>query len=156
VIPWRSARRALTAGALVCGAALGACIDGETGAAPAVPGGDPRRGEELIGQYACGSCHVIPGVAGANATTGPPLTHWVERKYIAGTLYNTPDNLIAWLLDPQAVEPATAMPNAGIRPDEARDMAAYLFTIGDDRPLGPPHPFPVEWLHELMPRKEAR
>ncbi|MGH7719091.1 MAG: c-type cytochrome [Gemmatimonadaceae bacterium] len=156
MISWRSIRRLGTTGALLYGVALGACADGQSSVVPAVPGGDPERGQELITGYACGGCHIIPGIAGAGSTTGPPLTDWAERSYIAGALYNTPDNLITWLLNPQAVEPTTAMPNMAIRPDEARDMAAYLFTIGETGSLGPPHPFPPEWLHELMPSEDAK
>lgn len=144
-------RRTLAVGVLAC--ALSACIGGERSVVPVVPGGDTGRGQELVSAYACGGCHIIPGIAGANATAGPPLTDWVERKYIAGNLYNTPPNLIAWIMNPQAIEPGTAMPNMGVRPKEARDMAAYLYTLGDTRPLGPPHPFPVEWLEALKMKK---
>ena len=130
-------------------AALGGCINGEASEPPVVPGGDAARGKELVFAYACGSCHVIPGVAAAENWVGPPLTDWVERKYIAGTLWNTPENLVRWIMNPQAIEPGTAMPDMGVEENEARDMAAYLYTLGDTHPLGPPHPFPVEWLHNL-------
>ncbi len=137
-------------GALLCGV-LSACIDGESSRPPEVPGGDAERGRELIMGYTCGGCHVIPGVSAANGTVGPPLTDWVERQYIAGALWNTPENLMRWIMDPQAIEPGTAMPNMGVTEEEARHMAAYLYTIGDNRPLGPPHPFPKEWLERLGP-----
>jgi cytochrome c len=60
---------------------------------------------------------------------GPPLTMFARRAYIAGRLPNVPDNLIRWLQDPQGVEPGTAMPNLGVGPPVARDMAAYLYTL---------------------------
>jgi cytochrome c1 len=47
--------------------------------------------------------------------------------YIGGQLANTPDNLIAWLQDPQHFAPGTAMPNLLITEPAARDMAAYLY-----------------------------
>lgn len=31
-----------------------------------------------------------------------------------------------WLQDPQSIEPATLMPDVGVSPHEARDIAAYL------------------------------
>jgi cytochrome c1 len=60
---------------------------------------------------------------------GPPLNAWSERQYIAGNLQNQPDNLIAWIMNPQAIEPGTAMPNMNIDEQEARDIAAYLYTL---------------------------
>ncbi len=92
-----------------------------------IPGSDAGRGRELIAGYGCGSCHTIDGVPGANAKVGPPLTDFRLRHAIAGTLPNTPDNLIHWITDPQGVRPGTDMPNLGVSPDEARDIAAYLY-----------------------------
>lgn len=94
-----------------------------------VPGGDPERGKEAIRRYGCGSCHVVPGVAGANAWVGPPLTAWSARHYISGSLPNTPENLIVWLRQPQSVEPGTAMPNLNVTDQDARDMSAYLYLL---------------------------
>lgn len=95
----------------------------------AVVDGDIRRGEATIRAYGCGACHVIPGVAGAHSYVGPPLNEWAERHYIAGNLMNTPENLIAWLRDPAAIEPGTAMPNVGLSDQEARDISAYLYSL---------------------------
>lgn len=90
---------------------------------------DADRGKVAIGRYGCGSCHDIPGIRGANGLVGPPLQHWADRRIIAGEMENTPDHLITWITMPQAVEPGTAMPNMGISDGEARDIAAYLYTI---------------------------
>lgn len=94
-----------------------------------VPGGDEGRGKAAIAEYGCGSCHIIPGIPGAHGLVGPPLTAFARRKYIAGTRPNTPDNLIAWLRDPQALEPGTIMPTLGLTEAEARDLAAFLATL---------------------------
>lgn len=94
-----------------------------------VPGGEPDRGAKLIVSFGCGSCHTIPGIEGADAVVGPPLTDMGLREYIAGELPNTPENMIRWLMDPQALEPGTAMPNVGLSQEEARDVAAYLYTL---------------------------
>jgi cytochrome c1 len=99
-----------------------------------VAGGSVADGRRLIASYGCGACHAIPGIPGADALAGPPLDRFYERSYIAGQLANTADNLIQWIQDPQRIEPGTAMPNLGVSPDEARDMAAYLYhqpTLGD-------------------------
>jgi cytochrome c len=34
-------------------------------------------------------------------------------------------------MDPQEIQPGTAMPDVGATEEQARDTAAYLFTIGD-------------------------
>lgn len=95
-----------------------------------VPGGDPKRGRlTLQSGYGCGACHVIPGVPGAIGKVGPPLTDWAERAFIAGNLPNTPENLVRWVRYPQAVEPGTAMPDLGVSEPDARDIAAYLYTL---------------------------
>lgn len=96
-----------------------------------VPGGDPERGRELIGVYGCQACHSVPGVPGADGQVGPPLVFWAERHYIAGLLPNEPDNLIYWIQNPQEVEPGTAMPDMGVSEEDARHIAAYLYTLGD-------------------------
>jgi cytochrome c1 len=92
--------------------------------------GDPAHGKALISQYGCGSCHVIPGVDGADGLVGPPLTQFGKRSYIAGELPNNASNLQRWIVDPPAVEPGTAMPDLGVSPIDARDIAAYLLTLG--------------------------
>ncbi|HWQ13211.1 MAG TPA: c-type cytochrome [Roseiflexaceae bacterium] len=94
-----------------------------------VPGGDAERGRMIIRSYGCGSCHVVPGVPGANGSVGPPLTEFARRAYIAGALPNNPDNLVRWIVNPQAVEPGTAMPTIGLSEEEARHIAAYLATL---------------------------
>jgi len=116
--------------AAVCAAAsVAACND--TGGAPfrGVDGGDPARGVRALGTYGCGSCHMIPGVDGAKGTVGPPLTAFGRRTYVAGLLPNTQENLVRWIERPQAVSPGNAMPNLGVTERDARDIAAYLYTL---------------------------
>ncbi len=94
-----------------------------------VSSGDPGRGPELIRSYGCHACHLIPGVPGADGLVGPPLIHWSGRVYIAGHLPNTPENLVRWIMNPQAIHEHTAMPNMGVTEQDARHIAAYLFTL---------------------------
>jgi cytochrome c1 len=94
-----------------------------------VPGGDPGRGEVAIRSYGCGACHVIPGIRGARGMVGPPLTGFAQRIYIAGEVTNTPEHLVTWIQVPQSIEPGTAMPNLGVTEQQARDIAAYLYTL---------------------------
>lgn len=94
-----------------------------------ITGGDPTRGEHAIHAHGCGACHTIPGIRGADGTVGPPLTEFAKRTFIAGELPNTPENLVRWILDPRAVHPKTAMPVLYLDRQEARDVAAYLYTL---------------------------
>jgi cytochrome c2 len=121
---------------------LGACR--EDGVVPRqhVRGGDHARGKRMIVAYGCGSCHVIPGVPAAEGRVGPALTDLAERTYIAGRLPNEASALVRWIRTPRAVDPGTAMPDLGVSEKDARDIAAYLYTLGGDR-LGPPRLFPA-------------
>lgn len=94
-----------------------------------VAGGDARRGAELISRFGCAACHAVPGVRAARGAVGPPLDRFAARIYIAGVLPNTPPNLVRWIRDPQGVVPGNAMPNMGVTEAEARDIAAYLYTL---------------------------
>ncbi|MDQ2735950.1 MAG: c-type cytochrome [Pseudomonadota bacterium] len=94
-----------------------------------VVGGNAQHGPPLIVAYGCAACHTVPGVKGARGNVGPPLTRFGDRTYIAGMLRNTPANLVRWIRDPQGVLPGNAMPNMGVTEAEARDIAAYLYTL---------------------------
>jgi len=70
----------------------------------------------------------VTGIRGANGLVGPPLTGIRSRMYVAGMLENTPENMAAWIHNPQAVNPKTGMPAVGASEQEASDMAAYLYS----------------------------
>jgi cytochrome c1 len=91
--------------------------------------GDPDRGQVAIERYGCGACHQVRGVNGANGMVGPPLSNIGSRMYLAGQLPNSATNLVQWIRDPQKVEPGTAMPNLNVSEADARDIAAYLYTL---------------------------
>jgi mono/diheme cytochrome c family protein len=91
--------------------------------------GDPVRGRTLAAERGCGGCHTIPGVPRATGLVGPSLERVARRVYVGGVLANSPSNMIRWLRDPPAVDPPTAMPNLRLDPAEARDVAAYLYTL---------------------------
>jgi cytochrome c len=116
---------------LLCAVLLvAACRTERTNASYSVAtGGDADRGEERIIAYGCKSCHEIPDVRGADGYVGPPLTHLARRTFIGGEVPNTPTNLVRWLRDPHAIELRTAMPALGMTEEEARDVAAYLYTL---------------------------
>lgn len=112
--------------ALACAAMLGGC--GKAKAPHAQAGADPERGRLALSQYGCQACHVIPGVTGPRVFVGPPLEGMGKRKFIAGSLPNTHDNLVRWIRNPQDVDPLTAMPALDVSARDASDMAAYLLS----------------------------
>jgi cytochrome c1 len=109
--------------------ALAGCDSGEGIAETSPIGGNPHRGADLIVKSNCGLCHEIPGITGAEGHVGPPLDHMAVRTIIAGFLPNTPENMRAWLRNPQAAVPGNAMPNMELKDDEAEDITAYLYTL---------------------------
>jgi cytochrome c2 len=122
----RSTTRLLIVSLLAMTAA--ACEPGKA-AGPDNFTGDARRGTDLVKQYHCGGCHDIPGIAGADGNVGPPLHRIGTRTYIAGYIRNSPDNMAAWIEDPQRALPGNAMPRMGIPQKDARDIAAFLYTL---------------------------
>ena len=104
--------------------ALAGCDEARSGNAAAAD-----RGQALIVETGCGTCHMVPGIRGADGLVGPPLLAFSRRVYLAGLLRNTPDNLVTWLRWPQRVVPGNAMPDMGLTDAQARDIAAYLYTI---------------------------
>ncbi len=96
---------------------------------PATHIGDKTGGRVIIIRQQCGSCHVIPGIPGADGLVGPSLAHFSKRATVAGILANTPANLVAWLRHPQSFVPGNAMPDSGLDEQQARDVAAYLYSI---------------------------
>jgi cytochrome c len=91
--------------------------------------GDPNHGKQLVDQYGCATCHIIPGMAGPKGMIGPSLEHVAIRPMIAGKTPNTPQNLTQYIQNPQLTDAQTSMPNLGVKPEEARDIAAYLATL---------------------------
>ena len=126
--PARSPRGVRRAAALLLCAAL---VPAWAAAGPSwvVAGGDPQRGARLIQSFGCAACHTVPGIDHARGNVGPALARIGDRTYIAGMLHNTPPNLVRWIRAPQSVVPGNAMPDMGITEAQARDIAAYLYTL---------------------------
>jgi len=86
-----------------------------------------ERTKTMMLQYACHNCHQIDGLVGPVTFVGPDLRGWRQRGYIGGVLPNTRENLVKWLLDPQAVSPQSLMPDMELAEAHAHDIARYLF-----------------------------
>jgi cytochrome c2 len=95
-------------------------------AAPAA-GSQIDEGRQLIAQYGCNVCHVIPGIAGPQGSLGPSLAGVASRPTLSeGTVQNTPANLAQFIRNPGSLNPQSSMPPIGITDAEAQTIAAYL------------------------------
>lgn len=108
--------------------ALAACTHHE-GYQPKVVGGDAERGRDALALLECGACHVIPGIPGAHSHVGPPLAEFRRNVYIAGKHPNMPEVLVRFVRDAPSLAPDTAMPAIDMTDQQARDIAAYLYTL---------------------------
>lgn len=88
-----------------------------------------RAGQDVFLSKTCSMCHTIGGTL-AGSHVGPDLTHIASRRSIAaGTLPNTRSNLMAWILDPQAIKPGSRMPATSLNPSELSALVTYLETL---------------------------
>ncbi len=125
--PWGAAWPSLLVAALLALAALPAC--GRQRPHLTVEGGDAERGRLAIQKYGCGACHHVPGVPGAEGRSAQMLVGFGDRADIVGATENTPENLVQWIRQPQSIAARTKMPALGVNEKDARDIAAYLFTL---------------------------
>ena len=118
--------------ALVLACSFLAGCDAKSDDGPANFPGDPKRGMDLIKQYGCGGCHLIPGVVDATGNVGPPLAHVGTRTYIAGFFSNSPENMVLWIQDPQRAPPwedvelGTSLPHQNASKSSFRDGSLGL------------------------------
>jgi cytochrome c2 len=113
-----------------CGRGLAPAADSSAGSP-----GDPARGRELVasGAYGCTGCHDIPGMSSPRGIVGPPLAGMARRAFVAGQLPNRPEVLVAFLQDPASLVPGTGMPDVRLSLEDARHVAAYLYTLEPPR-----------------------
>lgn len=86
-----------------------------------------NQGRQLFSRY-CLGCHSIDGAGFPfGGTLGPNLTQIGSRLTIAaGILDNTPENLAAWLRNPEAIKPGTLMSTLRLSDDEVEALVAFL------------------------------
>jgi len=95
---------------------------------PAAEPADPRaqRGKQLFQSVSCAMCHAVQGTL-AGAQRGPDLTHVASRKTLAaGALPNTPEDLAAWIRNPQLYKPGSSMPATPLSQEDLDAIVAYL------------------------------
>jgi cytochrome c2 len=91
--------------------------------------GSPKNGSELMKPYGCIACHAVPGRSGTQPRVGPPLKGFGSRMFVAGAAENTPENVVRFIMDPRSVAPKSAMPKLDVSEPDARDLAAFLYTL---------------------------
>ena len=97
--------------------------------APAIDDPGVRGGRELFQSVACINCHTVRGTP-ANGIFGPDLTHLMSRATLAaGVATNTPDNLRAWINNPDALKPGALMPAMKLSRGDVDQLVAYLLTL---------------------------
>lgn len=110
---------------------LGACAD-KADAPRSLAQSDPAEGLRLIERHGCAACHAIPGVRWPQGRTGGALAGIGARPMIAGRLPNQPQVMATFVRDAPSLAPDTGMPSMPLTETEARDVAAYLYTLNDD------------------------
>jgi cytochrome c oxidase subunit 2 len=77
----------------------------------------------------CVSCHTVSGTS-ASGTFGPDLSHLLSRATLgSGVVSNTPENLRAWVKDPQAIKPGNLMPSMQLNSRELDQVFTYLSSL---------------------------
>ena len=77
----------------------------------------------------CGACHRVPGVNGAVGRVGPSLAGIGQQQILAGHFANSRANMIRWISRPQEMLPGNAMPDTGLTPEQANQIANYLYAM---------------------------
>jgi cytochrome c2 len=98
---------------------------------PSLAGADPARGRALMDSLGCRACHAlaedeVAGQIGANKDIAPNLSH-VAEKTDARWIYH-------WIRNPRGYSHVARMPSLRLSDDEARDVTAYLVTLGERQP----------------------
>jgi cytochrome c oxidase subunit 2 len=95
------------------------------------PADDPqmRPGKAAFLSQSCVNCHAVRGTT-ARGTFGPDLTHLMSRQTLAaGMIPNSPENLRAWVTDPQEIKPGCLMPAFVLSDHDREQIVSYLSTL---------------------------
>jgi cytochrome c oxidase subunit II len=98
-----------------------AWVKQQAGIPPKPVTADEQLGAKIYRENICTNCHL--------RSVGPDLTHIASRRTLAaGALENTPENLAAWLRDPDDFKPGSNMPNFKLSDGDVRALVAFLET----------------------------
>ncbi len=99
-------------------------------AAQSFPKASVDRGQAIYARLGCAGCHAF-GMAPALGKT-EVSEHDSDALALAPDLRHTRERfqsgqLVAWLMNPQAIEPETRMPSFALSKDDATSLASYLW-----------------------------
>ena len=108
-------------------------VAGDTLSFPARPSTDPAAAASLYGESFCASCHAVQNAAGnlVGGDVGPELTR-IGSKAKAEWLQ-------AWIRNPRAYDPATAMPHYRFDDGQVASLSAFLLDKADSDLLSHVH-----------------
>jgi len=96
---------------------------------PGVEDAGAIAGRGVFERNACMNCHAVGGTP-ADGRFGPDLTHLMSRTTIAaGAAPNTPENLLLWVKDPDAIKPGCLMPAMQLDEQDLKPLVAYLMSL---------------------------
>jgi len=96
---------------------------------PSTADAQVKAGHDLFFANSCVSCHTIRGTEAAGKF-GPDLTHLMSRQTLgSGVAPNTPEQLRAWVRNPQELKVGCFMPNMQLGDQEVDRLVAYLQTL---------------------------
>jgi cytochrome c oxidase subunit 2 len=111
------------------GAGGGAQSPQATAIAANAPEINAHDGKLVFEQQACINCHAVAGTV-ANGRFGPDLTHLMSRATLAaGAMPNTPENLKAWIEDPNTFKTGSLMPAMHLSDRQNAQITEYLLTL---------------------------
>lgn len=96
-----------------------------------MPLASAERGKQAIERVGCASCHTIEGIHWPAGDVASAIEGISGRALIAGQLPNEPEMLARFVRDAPALVPDTTMPAMPLSEQESRDVAAFLYQIGD-------------------------
>ncbi len=77
----------------------------------------------------CVNCHTVSGTP-ASGVFGPDLSHLMSRDTLgSGVIPNQPENLRAWVKNPQEIKPGNLMPNMQLNSRELDEVVTYLSSL---------------------------
>ena len=110
---------------------VAACLGAEREVrAAALTGGEPERGTRAHpAVWVRVVSHDFPASPAQRRRSVHRSPGIAARAYLGGVLENSPANMMQWIQNPKAIDEKTAMPDLGVTPEHARDIASYLYTL---------------------------
>ena len=108
-------------------------VAGDTLSVPATRSTDPAAAASLYGESFCASCHAVQNAAGnmVGGNLGPELTRIGSKV--------KPEWLQAWIRNPRAYDPGTAMPHYRFDDGQVASLSGFLLAKTDSDLLSSVH-----------------